>query len=89
MTFIYCGYAKNSVKVAMHLQVLPQNILLLWQRINHKHIVYIPELLRCYTISMVILNKYTHRFSNYEESLILYWMTLVVDKELDMDCGNC
>ena len=53
MTFIFCGYAKNSVNVAMHLRVLPQNIPLLLQLINHKHIVYIPELLRCYTISMV------------------------------------
>ena len=56
MMFVYRGYAKNSVNVAMHLQVLPQNIPLLWQLINHKHIVYIPELLRCYTISMVNLN---------------------------------
>ena len=31
MTLIYCGYAKNSVNVAMYLQVLPQNIPLLWQ----------------------------------------------------------
>ena len=59
MTLIYRGYAKNSVNVAMHLQVFPQNILLLWQLINHKHIVYIPELLRCYTISMVNFN-YIH-----------------------------
>ena len=57
MTLIFCGYAKNSVNVAMHLQVLPQNIPLLWQLINHKHIVYIPELLRCYTISMVNFNE--------------------------------
>ena len=56
MTLIYCEYAKNSENVAMHLQVLPQNIPLLWQLISHKHIVYIPELLRCYTISMVNLN---------------------------------
>ena len=56
MTLIYDGYAKNSVNVAMHLQVLPQNIRLLWQLINHKHIVYIPELLRCHTISMVSCN---------------------------------
>ena len=56
MTLIYCGYAKNSVNVAMHLQVLPQNIPLLWQLINYKHIVYIPELLRYYTISMVNFN---------------------------------
>ena len=53
MTLINRGYAKNIVNVAMHLQVLPQNIPLLWQLINHKHIVYIPELLRGYTISMV------------------------------------
>ena len=56
MTLINCGYAKNSVNVAMHLKVLPQNIPLLWQLINHKHFVYIPELLRCYTISMVSFN---------------------------------
>ena len=56
MTLINRGYAKNSVNVAMHLQVLPQNIPLLWQLINHKHIVYIPELLRCDTISMVNFN---------------------------------
>ena len=56
MTLIYCGYAKNSVNVAMHLQVLPQNIPLLWQLIDHKHIVYIPELLRCSYISMVNFN---------------------------------
>ena len=31
----------------MHLQVLPQNIPLLWQLINHKDILSIPELLRC------------------------------------------
>ena len=53
MTLIYRGYAKTSVNVAMHLQVLPQNIPLLWQLINHKHIINISELLRCYTISMV------------------------------------
>ena len=56
MTLIYLGYAKNSVNVAMHLQVLPQNISLLWQLINHNHIVYIPELLRCYAISIVNFN---------------------------------
>ena len=56
MTSIFCGYPKNSVNVAMHLQVLPQNIPLLWQLIIHKHIVYISELLRCYTISMVNFN---------------------------------
>ena len=56
MTLVYRGYAKNSVNVAMHLQVLPQNIPLLWQLINHKHIVCIPELLGCYTISMVSFN---------------------------------
>ena len=56
MTLNFCGYAKNSVNVAMHLQVLPQNIPLLWQLINHKNIVKIPELLRCYTISMVSFN---------------------------------
>ena len=56
MTLVYRGYAKNSVNMAMHLQVLPQNIPLLWQLINHKHIVYIPELLRCFTISMANFN---------------------------------
>ena len=40
----------------MRLYDLPQNIPLLWQLINHKHIVYIPELLRCYTIIMVNFN---------------------------------
>ena len=49
------GYAINNVNVAIHLQVLQQNIPLLWQLINQKHIVYIPELLRCYTIIMVNL----------------------------------
>ena len=48
-----CGYAKININAAMHLQVLPQNNWLLWQLINHKHIVYIPELLRCHTITMV------------------------------------
>ena len=56
MTLFYGGYAKNSVNVAMHLQVLPQKNPLLWQLINDKHIVYIPELLRCYTISMANFN---------------------------------
>ena len=46
------GYAKININVAMRLQVLPQNIALLWQLINHKHIVSIPELLRCHTIIM-------------------------------------
>ena len=46
----------NNRNVAMRLQVLPQNIPLLWQLINHKHIVYIPELLRCHTIIMVNFN---------------------------------
>ena len=50
------GYAKNNVNVTMHLQVLPQNIPLLWQLINYKHIIYISELLRCYTIIMVNFN---------------------------------
>ena len=40
----------------MRFQVIPQNIPLLWQLINHKHIVYIPELLRCHTIIMVNFN---------------------------------
>ena len=38
-----CGYAIININVATHLQVLPQNIWLLWQLINHKHICYIPE----------------------------------------------
>ena len=45
MTLINRGYAKNNENVAMHLHVLPQNIPLLWRLINHKHIVYILELL--------------------------------------------
>ena len=40
----------------MHLQVLPQIIPLLWQMVNHKHFVYIPELQICYTIIIVNLN---------------------------------
>ena len=56
-TFNNRGYSKNNVNVAMRLQVLPQNIPLLWQLINHKHIVYIPELLRCHTIIMVHFNE--------------------------------
>ena len=47
------GMQKFNINAAMHLQVLPQNIRLLWQLINHKHIVYIPELLICHTITMV------------------------------------
>ena len=62
----------------MHLEVLQRNIPLLWQLNNHKHIVSIPELLRCHTIILVNLTKFTNRFSDYEESLILYWMTLVL-----------
>ena len=50
------GYAKNNVNVAMYLPGLSQNIQLLWQLIDHKHIVSIPELLRCYTIIMVNFN---------------------------------
>ena len=73
-------WAKNNVNMAMRLQVLPQNIPLLKQLINHKHIVNIPELLRCHTIIMVSLTKCTYGFSYYEESLILYWMTLVINK---------
>ena len=46
------GYAKN-VNVAMRLQVLPQKNPLLWQLFNLKHIVFIPALLKCYTIIMV------------------------------------
>ena len=43
-------YAKNTTNAAMHLEVLQQNIPLLWQLINHKHIVSIPEFIRCHTI---------------------------------------
>ena len=50
------GYAKININAATHLQVLPQNIQLPWQLINHKHIVYIPELLRCHTIIMLNFN---------------------------------
>ena len=50
------GYSKNDVNVAMRLQVLIQNIPFLWQLINHKHIVYIPELLRGHIIIMVNFN---------------------------------
>ena len=46
-------YAKNNIKAAMRLQALSQNIPLLRQLINSKHIVSIPELLRCHTIIMV------------------------------------
>ena len=53
---IAVGIQKNNVNVAMRLQVLLQNIPLLWQLINHKHIVYIPELLRRHTIIMVNFN---------------------------------
>ena len=56
MTFKNRGYLKNNVNVAMRLQVLPQNIPLLWQLINHIHIVYIPELLRCHTIIKMNFN---------------------------------
>ena len=40
----------------MRLQVLPQNNPLLWQLINHKYSVYIPELLRYHTIIVVNFN---------------------------------
>ena len=40
----------------MRLQGLPQSIPLLWQLINHKHIVSILELLRCHTIITVNFN---------------------------------
>ena len=61
------GYAKNNVNVAMHLQVLPQNIPLLWQLVNHKHIVYIPELLRYYTIIMVNFNQMHTQILDYKK----------------------
>ena len=50
------GYAKNNINVAMHLQVLPLNMTLLWQLINHKHTVSNPELPKCHTIIMVNFN---------------------------------
>ena len=75
-------YAKNIINVAMRLQVLPQNIPLLWQLNSYKHIVSIPKLLRCHTIIIVNFTKCTHRFSDYEESLILYWMSHVSLKQL-------
>ena len=50
------GYAKSNINVAIRLQVLPQNIPLPWEPIDHKHIVSIPELLRCHTIIMVNFN---------------------------------
>ena len=53
---ITVGIQKNNVNVAMRLQVLPQNIPLLWQLMSHKHIVYIPELLICHTIIMMNFN---------------------------------
>ena len=46
-------YCKNEV---MHLLVLPQNTLLLWQLYNHKHIGSIPELLICHTIIVMTFN---------------------------------
>ena len=39
------GMQKKNINMAMRRQVIPQNISLLWQLINHKHIVSIPELL--------------------------------------------
>ena len=50
------GYAKNSLYMAMRLQVLPQNIPLLWQLINHKYIVSVPELLTWHTINIIMAN---------------------------------
>ena len=50
------GKQKSNDNVAMHLQVPPQNTLLLWQLNSHKHIGSIPELLRCCTIIVVTLN---------------------------------
>ena len=50
------GYEKNNVNVVMGLQVLPQNIPLLWQPVNHKNIVSISEYLRSQTIIMVNFN---------------------------------
>ena len=45
-----------STRATVHLQVLPLHIPLLWQLTTHKHIVSIPELLRCHTIIMVNFN---------------------------------
>ena len=50
------GMHKNNINMAMHLQVLPLNTPLLWQLINHKYTVTIPEMPRCHTIIMVNFN---------------------------------
>ena len=50
------GVQKIIQNVAMHLQVIQRNIPLLWQLINHKHIVSIPELPRCHIIIMMNFN---------------------------------
>ena len=47
---------KKNINVTMRLLVISYNILLLWQLINRKHIVSIPELLRCHTSIMVNFN---------------------------------
>ena len=80
------GMQKTNINMVMCLQVLPQNILLLWQLINHNHFVSISELLRCHTIIVVNLTKCTQRFSDYDKSLIFYWMTLVPVKKSNFDC---
>ena len=72
------GMQKSNENVVMHLQVPQQNTTLLWQLNSQKHIGPIPELLRCRTIIVVNFNLVLYRFSDYEESLILYWMTLVL-----------
>ena len=51
----------------MRLQALPQNIPLLWQLLNHKHILYFTELQD--VILLVWFSTYcARRFSDYEES---------------------
>ena len=75
------GFAKININVAMLLQVLPQIIPLLWQLISHKHIVFIPELLRCHTIIMVNYGEFylkTHTdFQTMKKVSFFFWITLV------------
>ena len=67
----------------MHLQVLPQNSPLLWQLIDHKHIVSIPELLRCYTIIMVNFKQmHTQIFRLWRKSHSLLDDPRTIIKEL-------
>ena len=63
------GPAKSNKIVAMHLQVLPQTIPLLWQLNNHKHVGSISELLRCFTITVVNFNLlHTQIFRQWRKS---------------------